>query len=255
MTSAIILVSAAIFLLLLERLTPRIGPRPGMGMRWFANAMLGGIGYGIGRFAVGAGLLGLAHWASANDLGVFPALDWPLWLEAVLAIVALDFALWAQHALFHHLAVLWPLHRVHHSDQALDVTTAWRFHPGETLLSLGVKAAVILALGIPLEVVAVFELILVMSAMFNHAHLRLPNWLDRCLSIAIVTPDMHRVHHGREGRLDHTNFGFFLNIWDKVFRCYKRVDPAMADALPLGTPDVPDDRSIIALLLQPFRPR
>lgn len=255
MTSTIILASAAILLLLLERLAPRVGPRPDMGLRWLANAALGAIGYAIGRFALGAGLLGLAHWASANALGLFPTLDWPLWLEAVLAIVALDFALWAQHALFHHLAILWPLHRVHHSDEALDVTTAWRFHPGEILLSLGVKAGVILALGIPLEVVAVFELILVISAMFNHANLRLPHWLDRFLSIAIVTPDMHRVHHGREGRLDHRNFGFFLNIWDRVFRSYHRVDSAKADALPLGTPGVPDDRSIVALLLQPFRPR
>lgn len=255
MISTIILASAAVFLLLLERLTPRYGARPDMGLRWLANAALGAIGYVIGRFALGAGLLGLAYWAGQNGLGFFRAVGWPAWLEAVLAIVALDFALWAQHALFHHIAFLWPLHRVHHSDHALDVTTAWRFHPGEILLSLAVKAVVVIALGIPLQVVAIFEVILVVSAMFNHAHIRLPGWLDGVLSVAIVTPDMHRVHHGREGRLDHTNFGFFLNIWDRAFSCYHRIASAEADALPMGTPDVPDDRSLVALLMQPFGQR
>lgn len=253
MMSVFILAGAIVALLLFEAVSPRTGKRPQKGPRWAANASLGLLGYGIGKVTLGAGLLGLATWAARNQLGLFALTPWPLWFEGVLAVIILDFALWAQHAAFHKLAFLWPLHRVHHSDDALDVTTAWRFHPGEIMLSLGLKAAVIIALGIPINVVVIFELILVISAMFNHAHMRIPRWLDRALSLAIVTPDMHRVHHGRDDRLDHRNYGFFLNIWDRVFKTHMEISAAQADALAMGTSAVPADRSPLKLLAQPFR--
>ena len=111
-----------------------------------------------------------------------------------VCIVFLDFAIYVQHVVFHKVPVLWRLHRMHHADTDFDVTTGIRFHPIEIILSLLIKIALVLVLGIPAVAVIIFEVVLNASAMFNHANMKLPLWLDRALRAVIVTPDMHRVH-------------------------------------------------------------
>lgn len=258
MTATLILVAVIVMLLLAEMCLPRAGVRPAKGMRWVSNAFLGLAAYGFGRFVFGAGLVGLSLWADEAGIGVLHMWAIPSWLSLALSIVMLDFTLWAQHAVFHKVPWLWPVHRVHHSDDALDVTTAWRFHPAEIVISLGVKSLVIVGFGVPVAAIIVFEVVLAASAMFNHAHMRLPQWLDRALSILIVTPDMHRVHHGIEERLDRTNYGFFLNVWDRLSKTYRRMPQTDTDALQVGSDGAQASRTIPALLLQPFgktRPR
>ncbi|MEO0412075.1 MAG: sterol desaturase family protein [Pseudomonadota bacterium] len=253
MVSVYILPGAIVAMLLWELVSPRTGARPERVKRWLANGALGIAAYVLGRSLVGAGLVGLALWSEQRGIGMLHLVDLPVWVEMALAIVLLDFVIWAQHAAFHAIPFLWPLHRVHHCDEALDVSTAWRFHPGEIILSLGVKALAVIAIGpSPLAIVA-FALLLAISAMFNHAHIRLPVWLDRSLSLLIVTPDAHRVHHGLESGFDRTNYGFFLNLWDRAAGCYKRLPPAQTDALTLGSEGYAPDQSLARLLTQPFR--
>lgn len=250
--SIIVLLSGFAALLALERLIPRTGARPKRGSRWLNHAALGVSGYAIGRLAGSAGVIGIAAWSHGCGVGLLPLLDLPMWAQWAAAIILLDLVLWAQHALFHMVPWLWPLHRLHHSDDALDVTTAWRFHPGEIALSLGVKIVGVMALGVPPADVAAFEVLLALSAAFNHAHIRLPVWSDRALSILIVTPDMHRVHHARDGGLDRKNYGFFLNVWDKLFQTHLRIAPKGSDDLEVGNDAVPPGLSLGDLLKQPF---
>lgn len=112
-----------------------------------------------------------------------------------VGVILLDFAIWVQHVLFHAVPALWRLHRMHHADQDFDVTTGLRFHPFEILLSIAIKAGVILMLGIPAVAVLVLEILLNATSMFNHGNVRIPSGLDRLLRWLVVTPDMHRVHH------------------------------------------------------------
>jgi sterol desaturase/sphingolipid hydroxylase (fatty acid hydroxylase superfamily) len=129
---------------------------------------------------------------------------------------------------FHKLPILWRIHRVHHADPGVDVTTALRFHPLEILLSMAWKSAVIIALGAPALSVLVFEIVLNAAAMFNHANLRLPPKADRVLRQLIVTPDMHRIHHSVEKRETDSNYGFSLSLWDRLFSTYV-AEPARGD--------------------------
>lgn len=164
--------------------------------------------------------VGAAWWAAGHGIGVFNLLDWPLWLEAALVIVALDFLLWGQHRVFHLVPLLWRMHRVHHADRDFDTTTALRFHPFEILLSMLIKVAAVLLLGPSVLAVVLFEIILNGGAMFNHANLRLPARLDAALRRVIVTPDMHRVHHSVRSAEHQRNFGFNLSLWDRLFGTY-----------------------------------
>lgn len=194
--------------------------------RWFTNWSLVILDALVLRlFAVLVPLLavGAAIDASNNGWGFFNSVDFPAPVEFILAVLIFDFAIWAQHLITHKVPLLWRLHRVHHADRDVDVTTAIRFHPLEILFSMMIKIGLVYLLGPAAAAVIVFEVILNGTAMFNHANFALPHWIDRPLRTILVTPDMHRVHHSTL-RSDHdSNYGFALSIWDRIFRTYKPV--------------------------------
>ena len=192
-------------------------PRP---RRWVTNWAISILDSAMVRLLFGAAAAGAALDAGARGWGLFNALEWAWWLEAALVFLILDFAIWLQHLLSHKIPVLWRLHRVHHSDRDMDVTTAIRFHPAEIALSMVLKIGLVYALGAPVEAVIAFEVVLNGAAMFNHANLRLPRPVDRALRLLIVTPDMHRVHHSVECAEHDSNYGFNLAVWDRLFGTY-----------------------------------
>jgi sterol desaturase/sphingolipid hydroxylase (fatty acid hydroxylase superfamily) len=174
----------------------------------------------MGSLAIPIAAVAAAFYAEKNGIGLFNLLDAPGWLEALFAILALDFALWLKHIASHKISVLWRLHQMHHADPDIDVTTAIRFHPIEIALSMLWKIAWVLALGASPLAVFLFEVILNGTAMFNHANVALPARLDALLRAVIVTPDMHRVHHSVLCREHDSNYGFNLSLWDRVFGTY-----------------------------------
>jgi sterol desaturase/sphingolipid hydroxylase (fatty acid hydroxylase superfamily) len=164
--------------------------------------------------------IGAAVDAADKSWGLFNWLDWPWWLEALLAVAILDFIIWAQHLISHKIPILWRLHQVHHADQEMDVTTGIRFHPIEIALSMLLKIGMIYLLG-PLVIAVVFyEILLNGMALFNHANLRIPKAIESWLRWIIVTPDMHRIHHSVHRREHDSNYGNTLSIWDRLFKTY-----------------------------------
>ena len=164
--------------------------------------------------------VGLALTAQDNGWGLFNIIEVPAWLAVIASLVILDLAIYLQHVMFHAVPALWRLHRMHHADQAIDVTTGLRFHPIEIVMSMGVKLAVVLALGPPAVAVLVFEVILNATAMFNHSNVRIPLSIDRVLRLFVVTPDMHRVHHSIDRSETDSNYGFSLPWWDRLLGTY-----------------------------------
>lgn len=161
-----------------------------------------------------------AFYAEDHEIGLLNHAPWPAWVKVAVSLVLLDLAIWAQHLASHKIPVLWRLHKVHHADRDIDVTTAVRFHPIEIGLSMLWKIVVVLVLGAPPLAVFLFEVILNACAMFNHANVALPGWADAILRLVVVTPDMHRVHHSVRRREHDSNYGFNLSLWDRLFRTY-----------------------------------
>ncbi|WOD06506.1 sterol desaturase family protein [Marinomonas sp. GJ51-6] len=190
-----------------------------------------------------------------QNFGLFNTFDLPFWSVVLLSVLALDCLIYWQHRLFHEIPLLWRLHRVHHSDPELDVSSAIRFHPIEILLSLVIKAFAVLVLGIPVEAVLIFDMLLNASAMFNHTNARLPKWLESLVQLVIITPDLHRIHHSRESEETNSNYGFFLSIWDAAFRSKRKQALNGDENLNIGFPGTktyqPD--SLKALLAMPFK--
>jgi sterol desaturase/sphingolipid hydroxylase (fatty acid hydroxylase superfamily) len=187
--------------------------------------------------------------ASAAALGASNPLRLPLWAEVLFGIIALDFFTYLAHIALHKLPLAWRFHSVHHSDEQVDVTTAFRQHPGETVWRVLWQLPPIVILGIPLWVVVVYLTISALNAQLEHANVRVPATLDRLLRLLIVTPDMHKVHHSRRQPETDSNYGNILPLWDRLFATYTpRIDFA---TLRYGLDDVQATR-LRALLSLPF---
>ena len=148
--------------------------------------------------------------------------------------MVLDLTIYFQHRVFHVVPVFWRLHRMHHTDLDIDVTTGARFHPIEILLSMAIKMTVILLLGAPAWSVLCFEVLLNGTAMFNHSNVFMPRGIDRILRLFVVTPDMHRVHHSVIIHETNSNYGFNLPWWDRIFSSYRDQPSAGHDAMTIG---------------------
>ncbi|HAL84337.1 MAG TPA: hypothetical protein DCP12_01730 [Rhodobiaceae bacterium] len=199
--------------------------------RWRTNFLLGGANMFLLRVVLPGGLVALAYTGYGG--GVFGWLELPLWVEIFISLIILDFVIYAQHMALHHIPFLWPLHATHHAEQTLDVSSGLRFHPGEALVSLGVKAVAVLALGVHPAAVIIFEILLSSTSLFTHTNLDLGRW-DARLQALFVSPDMHRLHHSRAADESRANFGFCLSVWDKVFKTYRATPHTPHETLPLG---------------------
>ncbi len=200
--------------------------------------------------ALEAALLSLDY-----KFGLFIWFKVSLWPSIILTLLVLDMAIYWQHRLLHLFRPLWRIHRMHHTDTAFDVTTALRFHPIEILLSIFIKAVVIILLGAPILGVIAFEILLNSAAMFNHSNVRIAPWLDKYIRHIVVTPDMHRVHHSIHKDEHHFNYGFFLPCWDWLFASYHAQPKDGHQSMTIGLDifNQEEEAGLDKLLTQPFR--
>jgi len=202
--------------------------------RWIANLSVAVLNTMMIRIVMASGAVGVAMVTAENGWGILNLLHWPVWVEIVLAVLLLDLMIYLQHLGFHAVPVLWKIHMVHHADPDYDVTTAVRFHPVEALLSMVLKMAGVAIIGASPTAVLAFEVILNGMAMFNHANVRMPAFVDRILRWVVVTPDMHRIHHSIFLRETNRNFGFNLPWWDYVFGTYLAAPSRGHDSMTFG---------------------
>lgn len=204
----------------LEATFPRRQRNQPRAIRWMTNLGMVFLNSVMLKLMSPIAALIVAAYVEQHGLGFFSLVPLPAVLVILLSILLLDLAIYWQHVLSHKIPLLWRLHRVHHADRDIDVTTGIRFHPIEVMLSMLYKCLMILLLGAPVAAVFIFEIILNASAMFNHANMRLPLKVDAVLRKIVVTPDMHRVHHSVIPSETDSNFGFCLSVWDRWFGSY-----------------------------------
>ncbi|MBI5782993.1 MAG: sterol desaturase family protein [Gammaproteobacteria bacterium] len=224
--------------------------------RWTANLGIVFLNGALLRVVFPAGAVGVAAFATGQGWGLFNHFAFPYAAAVLLSVIALDFAIYLQHVMFHAVPALWRLHRMHHADLDFDVTTGVRFHPIEIVLSMLIKFAVIVVLGAPVLAVIVFEVLLNATAMFNHSNVRIPLVLDRIIRWLVVTPDMHRVHHSILGHETNSNFGFNLPLWDRLLGTYRDQPERGHEKMTIGIRDFREPKQadrLDSMLMIPFR--
>jgi len=233
-------------LLVLERLVPMARVVGGV-KRVAKNLSLAGVN-AVLSWAI---VVPVSAFAASHALGWRPDW-WGGWTGLALDVLILDCWIYWWHRANHEWPLLWRFHEVHHLDEFLDASSALRFHFGEVFISSLVRAAVILALGVPLTSVLVFETLLALSAMFHHSDVRLPPRLERALSRVIVTPSIHWVHHHAIRRDTDSNYAALLSVWDRLFA--SRSPTVRTPDMPIGTEGL-KDRGLPGLLARPFQRR
>jgi sterol desaturase/sphingolipid hydroxylase (fatty acid hydroxylase superfamily) len=227
----------------------------GRSVRWPGNLGILAIDTILVRILFPSAAVGVALVCEARGWGLFNLVAVPFPVAVSLSVLLLDLAIYLQHALLHAVPVLWRLHRMHHADLDVDVTTGVRFHPAETLLSLFIKFVAIALLGAPALAVLIFEVLLNATSMFNHSNIAMPPAVDRIVRCLVVTPDMHRVHHSVVLAETNSNYGFNFPWWDRLFGTY-RAQPALGHtAMRIGIEGLrdPAELRLDRMLLQPLR--
>lgn len=223
-------------------------------LRWTNNLALVAVDTALLRLTFPVLAVGVGVLAQDKGFGLFNMVELPGAPAFCAGILLLDLAIYLQHVLFHAVPALWRLHRMHHADLDFDVTTGLRFHPLEILLSMGIKLAVVAALGLSPVTVLVFEILLNATALFNHSNIRLSPFVDRWLRLVLVTPDMHRVHHSVDPRETNSNYGFSVPWWDRLLGTYV-AQPALGhEAMQIGIEQFrePADLRLARMLIQPL---
>lgn len=224
-------------------------------IRWTNNLALVVVDTVILRLSFPILAVGLAVMAEDRGWGLLNNIDVPVWVAIIVSMLLLDLAIYLQHVMFHAVPGLWRLHRMHHADLDFDATTGLRFHPVEILISMGIKLAVVAALGPPAVAVLLFEVVLNATALFNHANIDLPRPVDRVLRLFVVTPDMHRVHHSKDPRETNSNYGFNLPWWDRLLGTYIAQPAKGHEGMEIGIEQFRTQRDLWLdqMLAQPLR--
>jgi sterol desaturase/sphingolipid hydroxylase (fatty acid hydroxylase superfamily) len=194
---------------------------------------------------------GVIDFAERHHFGVLRWVRIPRALRSPLAVVLLDYSLWAWHLMNHRARTLWRFHAAHHADLDLDVSTGIRFHFGELLLSVPFRALQVLAIGVRREELALWETMTFVAILFHHSNLRLSERLDRILQRLIVTPRVHGIHHSTVDREMSSNFGTLLTLWDFVHGLH--VSGVPQERIVIGLSDVRQPLGAIQALAVPFR--
>ncbi|MAJ47761.1 MAG: hypothetical protein CBC35_10930 [Planctomycetes bacterium TMED75] len=142
-------------------------------------------------------------------------------LLVLASFVLLDLWGYAFHVLAHQVPWLWRFHALHHNADHFEVTLALRFHAVEIALQGLLSLPIYFLLGVGIQEVLLYQLVLMPIAFFHHCNVSLPGNLDRILSWVIVTPGMHLIHHSRWVRETDSNYAPVFSIWDRVFGSFR----------------------------------
>lgn len=194
----------------------------------------------------------LAAFSVRNGIGLFAFLGLPFWALIIFGVLALDLFAYFAHVLLHKSWLGWQFHRVHHSENLVDVTTAFRQHPGETVWRILWQLGAILVFGIPLWVVVVYLILSGLNAELEHANIRLNLRVDRLLRLLVVTPNMHKVHHSRDQRETDSNYSNIFSLWDRLFGTYTSATDFRRLNYGLDGFDVKERQTLSGLLKMPF---
>jgi sterol desaturase/sphingolipid hydroxylase (fatty acid hydroxylase superfamily) len=237
-----------------ESLKPAKPPTTSTPVRWLNNIALVVLDNLVIRWVFPLLAVAFSILVADNGWGLFNAVSWPLWLMFPVTVLILDLTAYVFHRLLHTVPLLWRLHKVHHADLDYDITTALRFHPLESLVTVGSTLLAIAALGAPPVAVMTYQVLILSGGIIVHGNIHLPPKLDSALRLCIVTPDMHRIHHSVDFREGNSNFAGIFSVWDHLFGTYIKDPAAGKYGMVIGLADYMDARSLNLhrLLIMPF---
>ena len=216
------------------------------------NAAIGAISAATVHLCEQPIVLPLARLAEQKRWGVLHRVNLPASIRSAVAVLALDYTLYLWHILVHRMPWLWRFHRVHHADLDLDASTAIRFHFGELLASVPWRAAQVILIGVDARTLQTWQSLTLMSVLFHHSNVRLPERLERVMGCVVVTPRLHGIHHSRAADEMDSNWSSGLSVWDHMHGTFRADVPQDQIEIGVASLDQPRDVSLRRLLMAPL---
>lgn len=185
-------------------------------LQWIQSFVLACLSVIVISIAVPLGHVGISRAVTQTGIGLFAWIPLPAVVAIGLGILMLDAAEWFGHWSTHRVPALWRLHAVHHSDEFLDTSTAFRFHPVEVLYRYAVVGLAVAIFAIPAQAIVIYAVLAIGFNLWEHANVRTPAWTRRLASV-FITPELHRLHHSDERQHHDSNYGIILSLWDRAF--------------------------------------
>jgi sterol desaturase/sphingolipid hydroxylase (fatty acid hydroxylase superfamily) len=236
-----------------ESLVPLLQYRRGRLRRALPNFALAA-GVFLINFALASVAASLSALVTRNGIGLLAPLRAHLWPLLIAGVVVLDLSGYVAHLLMHKIPLGWRFHQVHHSELEVDVTTAFRQHPGETLWRFLWQCVAIAVFGLPFWIVPLYLSLSALNSLAEHANVRMGSRLDRWMRLLLVTPPMHKIHHSRVVMESNSNYSNIFSIWDHIFGTYTGHSNQQVIVYGLDGCDKPQDQTLSGLLGTPFRP-
>jgi sterol desaturase/sphingolipid hydroxylase (fatty acid hydroxylase superfamily) len=256
----VIVVSMFLVFSIIEVVAPLNKVHQGLTFRWFTNIMLTICVLLVLKLAGPALAVISATFAEYLGIGIFNHVELSQPLVMLLGLIIIDFKQYWFHRLMHYFDFLWRFHKVHHSDTEIDLTTGFRFHSVEAILSSLSDLMLIAVFGIPVEVLLVNYLLVYLGNFFTHGNYYLPPTMDRYLKWVLITPSLHHLHHAMDKRAANSNFGVDFSFWDRIFGSYldkhpqeDRFSEVSGYVYGLREYREPGKLNLLLLMLMPFR--
>lgn len=174
--------------------------------------------------------------------------SWPVWLQALLMVLAVDFLRYWLHRASHNNKYLWRLHSVHHSVEQLYWLNTARFHPLEKVLQMLLDSLPFLLMGVNEKVLALYYLAYATNGFLQHSNIRFRFGM---LNYVIGSAELHRWHHSRQPEESNANYGNNVIVWDLLFGTWYLPKGREIEALGLQEPAYP--RTFLGQMWAPFR--
>jgi len=240
-------------LLAAERLFPLRRSGSALLARLVINLAVSALAYATAMIAVRPSAIYTLDWTVRSSFGVVQLVPLPEWARFILGFLLLDLSFYYWHVANHKVPFLWRFHNVHHIDPDLDVSTGFRFHFGEVLLSTLFRVVQVGLIGMSFATLAVYEAVFQANTLFQHSNVRLPIRLERLLNKVLVTPRMHGIHHSQVQPETNSNFGVVFPFWDRLHRTIGLNVPQSMIEIGIAGYSTPDDNRLWDALALPFR--
>jgi sterol desaturase/sphingolipid hydroxylase (fatty acid hydroxylase superfamily) len=251
LTNLAIIGAAMALVAALESLVPMFARTPQQRGRGGANLGLTAVTFAA-NWAVTSAAAVIALILSLHGPRPLARLGVPLAAQIVFGVAVLDFSFgYLAHRAMHLSPLLWRVHRVHHSDPFVDVTTTYRTHPIESAWRFLFVIVPVWMLGLPPEAVVIHRLLSALNGLLEHANIRVWRPLESALSLVWVSPRLHKIHHSRVAVETDSNYGNILSLYDRALGTFTSAERARSVVYGLDDAD-PPPASLTGLLALPF---
>jgi sterol desaturase/sphingolipid hydroxylase (fatty acid hydroxylase superfamily) len=187
--------------------------------------------------------------ARALDLpfGVIWPHLWPIWMQAFLMVLVVDFLRYWLHRAAHENDLLWRLHSVHHSVEQLYWLNTARFHVIEKAMQMALDSLPFLLMAVDPTVLSLYYIAYASNGFFQHCNIEIRYGF---LNYIVGSAETHRWHHSDMPRESNANYGNTVIIWDVLFGTWFLPNGRTVARLGLQSPGYP--KSFWGLMRAPF---